>query len=356
MAGKKKPQHLQPGKAPQGQQAPPPAAPLPPGDPAGKPVASRSTPKARQVIAPAGKGFEIPFSLPDKDDAPTINLPRLTKKLPWLLPLIYSVAIISFIPLCSIYYNRTATHSLPRWSLIPDMDNQPKWRGQQANTMFADHRSSRPWPEGTVARGMLRDDTHFYQGIVNGEWATGLPPQITVDQALLDRGRERYNIYCMQCHGEAGYGDGAVSRRAELLKEGTWTVPLTYHGDQVRNRPAGHIFNTITNGIRTMPAHGSQVSPEDRWAIIAWIRVLQASQHAELADLPAARRGELEARRPAAAPEAAAPPVASMPTPATEATAPPAAESGAGEPPATQSDTISPAAESGEAAPQESGN
>lgn len=283
MAGKKKPQHTQAGSGSR--------------DNAPAPLKASGSPAKQQR---AGGGFELPFSLPDKDDLPVINMERLKKKLPWLVPTIYALAILSFFPLTNIYYNRTATHSLPRWSIIPDMDNQPRWKYQQANMLFADGRSSRPWPEGTVARGMLRDDTHYYYGIVNGQWATGLPPQIEINQALLERGRERYTIYCAQCHGDAGYGDGPVSRRAELLKEGTWTVPLTYHGDQVRDRPAGHIFNTITNGIRTMPAHGSQVSVEDRWAIIAWIRVLQESQHTTIDSLPSGKRAEMEARRPAA--------------------------------------------------------
>jgi mono/diheme cytochrome c family protein len=282
MAGKKKPQHLQT-----------------PGQPPARSSASR--PAALQT----GGGFELPFSLPDKDDAPTINLPRLEKKLPWLMPLIYSLAIISFIPLTAIYYNRAATHKTNRWSLIPDMDNQPKWRSQQANMLFADHRASRAWPDGTVRADTPLPDPWYDEGIVNGQWATGLPPQVTVDAALLERGHQRFNIYCAMCHGEAGYGDGTVAKRADLLKEGTWTSPLTYHGDQVRNRPAGHIFNTITNGIRTMPAYGSQIPVHDRWAIVAWIRVLQASQDADIGSVPAEERSQLEAQKPAGTPAAA---------------------------------------------------
>jgi hypothetical protein len=115
---------------------------------------------------------------------------------------------------------------------------------------------------------------------------------------LLDRGQQRFNIYCAPCHGLDGYGDGTVARRAAQLKEGTWTPPLNYHTDQVRSRPVGHIFNTITNGIRTMPPYGSQIPVADRWAIVAWVRVLQASQDADLKSLPAAEQQTLEAHKP----------------------------------------------------------
>jgi mono/diheme cytochrome c family protein len=305
MAGKQKPSR--------------PASPKPGGQPA---AAAR----------PAGPGLQLPFELPDKDGVPTINFVRLWKTLPWLLPLVVSLGIVSFIPLSVIYYNRTATHKTNRWSLIPDMDNQPKWRSQQANLMFADHRASRAWPEGTVRADAALPDAWFDTGIVNGEWATGLPPQVVIDGALLARGKERYHIYCSVCHGEGGYGDGPVAQRADRLKEGTWTSPLTYHGDQVRNRPVGHIFNTITNGIRTMPAYGTQIPAADRWAIIAWIRVLQASQSTDIAALPADRRAELEARKPAVA-APAAPPAAEN-KPAADAAAPAEQDAGAAAPPA----------------------
>jgi mono/diheme cytochrome c family protein len=103
---------------------------------------------------------------------------------------------------------------------------------------------------------------------------------------MLLRGQERFNIYCSPCHGLTGAGDGLVSRRADALQEGTWVPPLTFHGDQVRGRPVGHLFNTITHGIRNMPAYGAQIPAEDRWAIVAYVRALQRSQNATVADVP----------------------------------------------------------------------
>jgi mono/diheme cytochrome c family protein len=257
-------------------------------------------PEAKNPVLRLPAGFKLPtLKLPFMDEPPTINLERLKRKIPWLTPAIMAFGIASFIPLSAIYYNRSNDHQKSnRVSIIPDMDNQPRWKSQQANYLFADHRASRPWPDGTVPATLPLKDNHFDYGIVDGAWATGLPPQLEINQALLDRGRERYNIYCAPCHGRGGYGDGSVAKHADRLKEGTWTVPLSYHTAQVRTRPVGHIFNTITNGIRTMPPYGTQIPAADRWAIIAWIRVLQASQDADINSLPPDQQQELLKRKP----------------------------------------------------------
>jgi mono/diheme cytochrome c family protein len=131
-------------------------------------------------------------------------------------------------------------------------------------------------------------DAAFAEGRVGGEWVSAFP--LAVDADLLARGRERYGIFCAPCHGLAGYGDGIVHERALALAEGGWTPPSNLHTDLVRERPLGQLYNTIGAGIRNMPAYGPQIPPRDRWAIVAYVKALQLSQHARLEDLPAEER------------------------------------------------------------------
>jgi mono/diheme cytochrome c family protein len=116
---------------------------------------------------------------------------------------------------------------------------------------------------------------------------------VAVSEALMRRGQERWEVFCTPCHGSAGYGDGPVARRADRLQEGTWTPPSSLHTDLVRSRPAGYLFNTVTNGVRNMPAYGSQIPVHDRWAIVAYMRALQRSQNATVADVPVELRQQL---------------------------------------------------------------
>ena len=117
---------------------------------------------------------------------------------------------------------------------------------------------------------------------------------------MLRRGRERYDIYCAPCHGLGGYGDGMVARRAaDMQAAGAdtaagWVAPTNYHNDDLRKRPAGHLYNTITNGIRSMPAYGKQIPVTDRWAIVAYVKALQRSQNARPDDVPPAEREKLK--------------------------------------------------------------
>ena len=127
--------------------------------------------------------------------------------------------------------------------------------------------------------------------MVNGTWAATLPMPLTAP--LLRRGRERFEIYCAPCHGLAGYGDGMVARRADRLMEGTWVPPTSLHDPTVLARPDGHLFHTITAGIRNMPAYGPQIPEADRWAIVSYVRALQRSQHASVNDVPAEQRFRL---------------------------------------------------------------
>jgi mono/diheme cytochrome c family protein len=203
----------------------------------------------------------------------------------------FILGAVALVPLALVARARVSKNAEPRIHLIPDMDHQPKLRAQQLNPLFADRREMRRPVGGTVARGELALDDHYYRGQVEGQWAEDFPLPVTGE--LMHRGQERFNIYCAPCHGLDGGGRGPVAVRADELQEGTWVPPLSFHEQQVLDRPVGHIFNTITRGIRTMPAYGGQIPVGDRWAIVAYVRALQRSQHASLDDVPADLRESL---------------------------------------------------------------
>jgi mono/diheme cytochrome c family protein len=165
------------------------------------------------------------------------------------------------------------------------MHDQPKYIPFRQSTMFADERSARPVIAGTVARGQLREDALLHTGKVNGANAAVFP--FPIDERVLRRGRERYDIFCSPCHARTGEGDGMVVRRG-------YRRPPTFHDDRLRSAPVGHYFDVITNGFGAMPDYAVQIEAEDRWAIAAYIRVLQLSAHATLDDVPAGDRGKLQ--------------------------------------------------------------
>ncbi len=166
-----------------------------------------------------------------------------------------------------------------------DMHDQPKYIPLRQSTFFADERSARPVVAGTVARGQLREDALLYTGKIDGADATVLP--FPADEALLRRGRERFDIFCSPCHARTGEGDGMIVRRG-------YRRPPSLHDERLRNAPIGHFFDVMTNGFGAMPDYAAQVPPEDRWAIAAYIRALQLSAHASIADVPPADRARLE--------------------------------------------------------------
>lgn len=166
-----------------------------------------------------------------------------------------------------------------------DMHDQPKYVPLRQSSFFGDERSARPLVPGTVARGHLRDDTLLYTGKINGADATVFP--LVADARVMARGQERFDIYCSPCHGRTGQGDGMVVRRG-------FRRPPSFHEDRLRNAPIGHLFDVITNGFGAMPDYATQIRAEDRWAIVAYVRALQLSEHATLADVPADKRSELE--------------------------------------------------------------
>lgn len=177
------------------------------------------------------------------------------------------------------------------------MQDQPKAIAYRENSFFKDGTASRPLVEGTVPRGYLRENREFYFGKKSGNTAggpanrsqdagaptanasTALFPDdvdtfpVPITKADLDRGQQRYNIYCSVCHGLTGYGDGIVARRGFNKPS-----PASYHQDRLRQAPVGHFFDVMTNGWGAMPSYASQIPVEDRWRIIAYIRALQLSQ------------------------------------------------------------------------------
>lgn len=197
-----------------------------------------------------------------------------------------------------------------------DMHDQPKYEPLDKSAFFADGRASRPLPEGTVARNQLRDDAPFYTGktgqgqqagatdvsTMASQGVAATPSQnasltaqyqgfvdtfpFPIDATALDRGQERYNIYCSLCHGRTGDGLGMIVRRG-------YRQPPSYHDDRLRQAPVGYFFDVITNGFGAMPDYSAQIPPDDRWRIIAYIRALQLSRQGTVPDVPPDKRDKI---------------------------------------------------------------
>jgi len=165
----------------------------------------------------------------------------------------------------------------------PNMDDQQYFQPQEDNDWFPDHRAQRPLVAGTVAQGQLKADEAYYQGRgPDGRLLDTLPPGLELSQALLDRGEARFKIYCTPCHEQSGYGKGVIIQR------GFAVPPPSFHDPRLTAMPLGYFFDVITHGKNTMRSYAAQVPVADRWAIAAWIRVLQVSQRAQVADIPQA--------------------------------------------------------------------
>lgn len=184
--------------------------------------------------------------------------------------------------------------------LNQNMDFQERYDAQEANAFFADNRSMRMPVPGTVARGMLREDVRFFEGRnEDGSYVDALPVPTTM--ALLERGQERYGIFCTPCHGGAGDGEGIITTGGY-----GYTPAPTFHSDRLREEVGdGYLYDVITSGVRTMPAYGFQIPPADRWAVVAYVRALQRSQYATEGDVPPSIRAQIRqgAGQPAATPE-----------------------------------------------------
>lgn len=170
------------------------------------------------------------------------------------------------------------------WGCRVDMHVQPKLKADDGSTFFQDGRADRPVIPDTVARGHMRTDELLYTGRVNGVVADEFPFPVT--REVLERGRARFNIYCSPCHDYTGSGRGMIVQRG-------FPPPPSYHTERLRQAPAGHFFEVMTEGYGAMYSYAGRISPDDRWTIVAYIRALQQSQHATLDDVPAEERQQL---------------------------------------------------------------
>ena len=165
-----------------------------------------------------------------------------------------------------------------------DMQDQPRFRPFRPSAFFQDGRSARPLVPGTIARGGLEEDDHLHRGKIDGQLAESFPFAIT--SQILERGRDRYDIFCAPCHGRVGDGDGMIVQRGMRR-------PPSIHIERLRKSPPGYFFDVITNGFGAMVDLSDRLSAEDRWAITAYVRALQRSQSSGLEDVPPEERERL---------------------------------------------------------------
>jgi hypothetical protein len=170
-----------------------------------------------------------------------------------------------------------------------EMHDQPRYEALEASSFFKDGRSARPQVPGTVARGQLRTDTHLYIGKSGENPVETFPFEMTRED--LARGGERYNIFCSPCHDRIGNGEGIIVRRG-------FRRPSSFHIERLREAPVGYFYDVITNGFGTMYSYADRIPPQDRWRIVAYIRALQFSQHAILAELPPEEQRQLKELEP----------------------------------------------------------
>ncbi len=254
----------------------------------------------------------------------------MTKHTASLFAILLSLALV---PFALIARSRAIPAPLPHIAIVQDMVKQPKFTTQTANMMFADGRSMRPRIDGTLAQEDMalhnesstdplamhvvnspqEIDLHFkdqeqFDQVMLGqqknilgkpEFVAQVPAPIEVTRDFLKRGQERFNIYCLPCHGESGHGDGMVQRRVQELRAtkpeaiGDWAQPADLTDNDRRSRVVGSLYNTITNGYNHMPRYDKQISVIDRWAIAAYVKALQKSQHTEVDTLPEKDKTEI---------------------------------------------------------------
>ena len=166
-----------------------------------------------------------------------------------------------------------------------DMHDTPRYEPLEESDFFPDGRSERPPVPNTVARGFLREDELLYTGRTNGQLATVFPMPVTAQ--VMSRGQERFNVYCSPCHGRTGHGDGMVVRRG-------FRAPTPFDDPRLREAPVGYFYDVIASGFGAMADYSAQVPVMDRWAIVAYIKALQLSQHATVNDVPPDKRAELK--------------------------------------------------------------
>ncbi len=199
---------------------------------------------------------------------------------------------LALLPLGWLAISAATDSPSPRLQVVWDMDSQPRPLAQSASTFFDDGRTARKPVDGTVSRDENPVVGARETGRVGEEWVSDFP--VTVDLATVERGRDRYDIYCAPCHGLAGRGDGPVARRASERGEAAWAAPTDLSSAPVAARPTGELYGIIRDGIRNMPSYAAQIPVDDRWAIVAYVRALQRSARADLDDVPEDERSALQ--------------------------------------------------------------
>jgi len=233
-----------------------------------------------------------------------------TRAMPkWITAFIVASTAFALIPFAIAAKARNSHSSEPHIHIFPDMDFQPKFKSDTADDQFADGRANRGEIPGTIARGWLEGDDTFWRGLENGQWTTGFPKANSdgspfyVDTKLLQRGQNRFNIYCSPCHGYDGRGQGMIIQRVKQLQEGAWQAGARNlveaptpdgKGGVVVQMPNGQLFNTISNGFQTMQGYAAQIPAGDRWAIVAYVRALERAENAAPTDVPADQQGGIQ--------------------------------------------------------------
>jgi len=208
----------------------------------------------------------------------------------------YSYYTLAFLCLLtvSVMGFRGMISTRPPIEVFPDMDRQAKFRPQTASKFFGDGRADRLPVPGTVPHGRTpvadpaflgADEFHYAGRAADGSFARGFPVDVT--ERLIRRGQDRFQIYCQPCHGALGDGNG-------ITKQYGMVATPSYHDDRLRSMAEGEIFNTITNGKNTMSPYADKLSPDDRWAVIAYVRALQRAHHGSIDEVPLDHRGELK--------------------------------------------------------------
>lgn len=196
----------------------------------------------------------------------------------YIVTIFVVVALVSVLGFRGTKFTSPPLDVFPEWA-FPGMKYQPKYRAQGESAFFADGRADRAPVARTVARGMLRDDDALYLGKDGaGAFVRGFPAAVKVDVRFIERGRDRYSIYCQPCHGALGDGNGVTKRY------GMGATP-SYHDDRLRSMAEGELYNTITNGKNTMLPYADKLAPEDRWAVVAYVRALQRAQQGKPGDV-----------------------------------------------------------------------
>lgn len=209
---------------------------------------------------------------------------------------LYLATFLVVVLTVSVLGFRGSISTKPPLEVFPDMDHQAKYQPQGQSRFFADGRADRPVPAGTVAYGrrtdrpdadLLAADSHTYRGKnADGEFARGFPADLEIDRALLQKGRERFTIYCAPCHGALGDGNG-------ITKQYGMGATPSFHDDRIRQMPEGEIYNTIVNGKANMLSYADKLAVNERWAVIAYLRALQRAQTGTAADVPPSHKSEL---------------------------------------------------------------